>query len=275
MKSQISFPISFLCVGISTLVLPSCGQRAAISKQTLIIGENNLTEVDARGSVLPPKLRPLINAFGMLDIGCTVTHIGNHIAITAGHCVPKSVKVGAEAPCWPNATIQWGYRIGVRNMPFSHCVRVLAAEFDLFKKDYAILRVDNAPKEKIEVEPNIQPKLGAGITMFGHPNKRTLEWSKYCVVGAPPKDYQSGEYFGHQCDSEPGNSGSVIIDVKTLRVVGIHNGGEFPTNYATFTTNSSFSQELLALGAIVANGTDVSQEPADAETPDALLVSQP
>jgi V8-like Glu-specific endopeptidase len=185
-----------------------------------------------------------MDAFGILSSGCTATHIGQGLVLTAGHCVPGSVERGARAGCWKDASIQWTYRAGTPLGEVSSCVRVLHAEFELFQKDFAILAVENPPKAFVDVDREARPKSGAGLTLFGHPQKRPLEWSRYCVLTEAPRSYQKGFYFGHQCDTEPGNSGSVVIDVKNLRVVGIHNGGEVPLNYATFVVNSPLGEAL-------------------------------
>lgn len=69
---------------------------------------------------------------------------------------------------------------------------------------------------------------------------RSLEWFKVCKVTAHEHVASASVHqFAYQCDTESGSSGSAVIDVKTLQIVGIHNGrGSFfePYNYATLAT---------------------------------------
>ena len=51
-----------------------------------IIGTDDMIEVSGDGANLPEKLRPLVNAFGWTNYGCTVTHIGRGYVISDGHC---------------------------------------------------------------------------------------------------------------------------------------------------------------------------------------------
>jgi V8-like Glu-specific endopeptidase len=235
---------------VPILLTTACGSHQSFSETSKIIGSNDLVKVTESGDNIPENLRPIIGAFGMLELGCTVTHIGMGLAITAGHCVDVSVKRGLDAPCWEKMTIRWNYRTGIENTSQSTCVRVLAAEFTK-SFDYAVLAVDNPPNEKLDIDFSARPANDTPITIFGHPRKRSLEWSQYCVV-RPMSDQTSdkepfdpnGSFFRHQCDTEAGNSGSAIIDATTLKIVGIHNGGVLPWNVATFLAKSTFEDKI-------------------------------
>ena len=52
-----------------------------------IIGANDLVVVSPNKENIPFKYRDLVEAIGMMDVGCTVTHIGSGYAVTAGHCI--------------------------------------------------------------------------------------------------------------------------------------------------------------------------------------------
>jgi hypothetical protein len=138
--------------------------------------------------------------------------------------------------------VEWGVRKDKAAFLTSNCVKILAYETN-DDRDYAIYMVDKAPDVSIDVDLSARIALEATITIFGHPQLRPLEWSKVCVVkpnkGNPDQSQDWGIHqFAHQCDTEPGNSGSTVIDDTTLRVVGIHDGGLAPWNYATHITDT-------------------------------------
>ncbi len=236
---------------IPALLVTACGNHQSVSDTSKIIGSNDLVKVTTNGDNLPENLRPLIGAVGMLELGCTVTHIGNGLLVTAGHCIDASVKRGPDAPCWDKMTVRWNFRAGLENNEISHCVRVLGAEFNK-QFDYAVLIVDNPPPEKVDVDFSVRPNNDTKITLFGYPMKRPLEWSQFCVVrpttdqrsSSPNSHYTGKDRFLHQCDTEAGNSGSAIIDSTTLKIVGVHNGGQEPWNVGTFVVDTPLAELL-------------------------------
>jgi len=201
-----------------------------------IIGSNELTPVLNDGANIPAKYRSMIDAFGKISMGCTATHIGNGLAITAGHCFEAPEKRIDNKPC-DNITIDWGYRKDKAPYLRSKCVVILAAELN-DQRDYAIFRVDVAPPVSVELDLSARPKSGTAITIFGHPQLRPLEWSQTCTLESSTNGNWGKDQFSHQCDTEPGNSGSTVIDDTTLKIVGIHDGGRVPWNYATFLVNT-------------------------------------
>jgi hypothetical protein len=205
-----------------------------------IIGTNDLEPVLQNGANIPSKYSTLIDAFGLISMGCTATHIGNGLVLTAGHCFNGPAKRGSQADCskW---VIQWGLRKDATPYLVSRCKEILAYELN-DDRDYAIFTVDNAPSAYVEVDLTEKPANGAVITIFGHPQARPLEWSKTCVVEPGSKGKWGADEFSHQCDTEPGNSGSTIIDDTTLKVVGIHDGGRAPWNYGTYLLSTPIAE---------------------------------
>jgi V8-like Glu-specific endopeptidase len=210
-----------------------------------IIGDNDLTPVLENGANIPEKYRPLINAFGMMNMGCTATHIGNGIAITAGHCFQGRVSEDRQdnVPCGTSTTIKWGFRKDAPEYLTSKCVTILALQKNK-DRDYAIFTLDNVPGSSVEVDLSARPIDKTAITIFGFPQKRPLEWSKTCVVRPGSVGKWGSDMFSHQCDTEPGNSGSTVIDDTTRKVVGIHDGGIAPWNYGTYLVNTPLAEIL-------------------------------
>jgi hypothetical protein len=246
--------VTSLLVSFASLTLAACGavssERATSTVSTAngpvtfthpandpsfiekIIGTNELMPVIENGANIPAKYGPLINAFGLISMGCTATHIGNGLAITAGHCFDARSKRGKLADCskWE---IKWGLRKDAEPYLVTKCKSVLAYELNK-DRDYAIFTVDQIPSAFVEVSLSAPAKIGSTVTIFGHPQGRPLEWSQTCTLEDASKGDWGKNQFSHQCDTEPGNSGSTVLDDTSLKVVGIHDGGRAPWNYATF-----------------------------------------
>lgn len=246
--------ISMICSAALAHSACSFDPQITHSSVSKIIGENSLTPVLGGGENLPEALRPLIAAIGLLEIGCTVTHIGNGLVITAAHCIPQSALKPEQclSEGLPGMNIQWGYIEGKTLGPISRCLKLIARELSS-SSDFAVLHVEQAPASKIEMEMLNRPREGQRITLFGHPKKRPLEWSQYCGIAPLPQIWTVGispdeqkNIFAHQCDTESGNSGSAIIDAETLKVIGIHHGGKDDWNTATWTVQSELSATVQA-----------------------------
>ncbi len=221
-----------------------------------IIGENNLVPVKVDGSNLEANLRNVIDAFGLININgqgaCSATHLGNGYALSAGHCFLDENNPAAQTATNKDCTtvkVYWGYRGSPKTgnaKPLitltSQCLKVVYAELSK-SRDFAIFKVDQAPKAKIAISTDTKrTPTGTKLTIFGYPQARPLEWSQYCalqpksVIGAGAGAVVSE--FAHQCDTEPGNSGSSILSITsmgTVKVVGIHDGASpADYNYGTF-----------------------------------------
>ncbi len=233
-----------------------------------VIGTDDKIIVDGEGLNIPARYRPLLNAFGLLSMGCSATHVGNGIAITAGHCFNAPTTKAFDRPC--SDTVEWGYRKNATVNLTSNCIRILEMQTN-DNTDYAIFKVDAVPSVKVLVDLDTRPQHGIDLDIFGHPQARPLEWSPAGSRSTPPcrlvvnaqadGGFDGTDMFNHQCDTEPGNSGSSILDDATLKVVGIHNGGLTPWNYATYLIDTPLAQYMGA--------SDGGTPTVDAGTPDA------
>jgi V8-like Glu-specific endopeptidase len=212
----------------------ACGfgaQKAA--EEATIVGANDLTPVGENGIQVPEKYRGIINAFGLVSMGCTATHIGNGFAITAGHCFQRhmSAEKTENAPC-KETSIQWGFRKIAPPAFESQCELIIASEWSHFR-DFAVIKLNNVPPVFVPMDLSSRPQLNTKITIFGYPLGRPLQWSKTCAI-LPPVLGRGVEQFSHECDTEPGSSGSAILDDTSLKIIGIHNGFAVPSNYGTY-----------------------------------------
>lgn len=218
-----------------------------------IIGENDLVAVDATASNIPAHLAPLVDAFGIMNMGCTATHIGNGIVLTAGHCFWAPRLLTKDISC-DEVTIDWGVREGKEAYLQSKCEMVLFAQTNkLIGSDFAILKVSPVPPVAIPVELERKSVVGDIITIFSHPEELPLQWSKTCGVEESTDLIFAKEALQHKCDTNPGSSGATILDATTGKVVGIHGGGRLTSetegmNYGTFMTNTEITESLKSIG---------------------------
>jgi V8-like Glu-specific endopeptidase len=221
-----------------------------------IIGENNLVKVKADGSNVDSSLRGLLNAFGLITIGgngaCTATHLGNGYVLTAGHCFVADEtnpnQTYANKDC-SDIKVYWGYRGSPATgsakpavSKISQCTKIIYGELTP-ASDFAIFKVDSAPNAKIAIATETKRTVSnTKLTIFGYPQARPLEWSQFCAL-KPNSAVSLGGFKGpstfvHQCDTEPGNSGSSIIAINAsgvAKVIGVHDGSTpAEYNYGTF-----------------------------------------
>lgn len=244
-----------IVLAISLNFLPACGSQPSISSAPrTIVGGNDFKPVGTDLKGLPENLRPLADAIGLFGIGCTGTHIGDGIVVTAGHCfqnllVHENSAAVDHVSCQNfephNTDIEWGFRSYNQAgddvfTSVSHCLEVIHAEWN-GQKDYAIIRMDNPPAVAIPMDFSVHVPTNQEITILSHPNGRPLEWSQICPTSSADlvTSLNPDTRFIYTCDTEPGSSGAAVIDLKTLHIVGIHNGGTTddqgePWNYATF-----------------------------------------
>ena len=245
---------------IATLLVAGSFSQAAVQEK--IIGENDLVLVNAEGTNVPLRYRNLINAFGKLTMGCTATHIGFGYVLTAGHCFWAPPTVQKDLDC-SDQKIEWGLRDGKEPYMTSQCEKIVIEQMDN-QNDYAILKVSPVPPVAIAPELNRRAAIGDTLTIFSHPNELPLHWSRMCGVEKVQHSDLPEKSLKHKCDTNPGSSGATIINVLSMKVVGIHDGGigglssVVPNpeldpmytglNYGTFIMNSPLYDALKELG---------------------------
>lgn len=238
---NLSLPLLFKLVGCGSA--PKGGET---SSPKVIIGEKRMVSVNSTGDNIPARYdrSQLLNAIGLMTGNCTAFHLGNGVVATAGHCVQGATAQQTPqdgSPC-QNLSIEWGKIEGAQSAGVSRCVQVLDRKLD-DKQDYALIQVDPAPAASISIAQS-QSFTTSPLTIFGYPKGNPLAWSETCKLTAPEKEEQVGSRILHQCDTEPGNSGSPIIDDTSLGVVAIHDGGQGEWNYGTL-LSSTPAQELV------------------------------
>ncbi|MFK7824322.1 MAG: serine protease [Oligoflexales bacterium] len=198
------------------IFLFSCGKSQNPSDLSRIIGDNDLEQV-----VMGSDNVTLVRAIGRMRLGCTVTHIGGGIGITAGHCFSRSFFEGIQRnkPCnVERFNMVWGLVKGNETPLVGKCEEIIAFEYSQLR-DYAFVRVDPAPEAYLQLSLAL-PQVGDPISIYSHPRKRPLEWSNYCYVDYVYRDQMDG-LIAYRCDTEIGSSGAPIVN-ELQEIIGIH-----------------------------------------------------
>ena len=222
MKTIVAVAVSFIAVlSLSTTVSHAQVEGVGVARQGLVIGSDDRQLVNNAWLAANPRYRDVVDAIGQLVFPggtCTASYVGGGIALTAGHCVDAPLLGTRNMPC-DKFTIQWGFRVDSPPYLTSQCKRILSARQSP-PYDYAVLEISPFPRTEIRAVQNAGGTSGVtspGV-MLGHPGGGPLRWSGTCYL--PP--YASA--IAHQCDSEPGSSGSLILEEKFLLAIGIHYG---------------------------------------------------
>ena len=216
-----------------------------------IIGVNDLIAVNEDASNIPLHYRSLVDAFGMLSMGCTATHIGHGVVISAGHCFEAPPEAIENQLC-ADISVAWGLRGQKTAYLVSKCEKIILAQRSQ-RGDFAIIQVSPAPT--VAIAPDLQRRavIGDTLTLFSYPDGQPLSWSQLCGVERKPDLALPANSIQHQCDTNPGSSGAAIINALSLKIVGIHDGGRVDEygqgmNYGTFITDSPLFEKLVSLG---------------------------
>tara|TARA_B110001454_G_C12723272_1_gene436181 strand:- start:17077 stop:17823 length:747 start_codon:yes stop_codon:yes gene_type:complete len=215
-----------------------------------VVGQDNTRLVDANMLSIPFKYRDIAESVGLMSMGCTATHIGNGLVISAGHCFEEG-KIARYRSICGGIQVFWNVREGRQPSGVSNCRQLLVLELNN-QKDYALFRVDNPPRSAVKIRLSGRPALGTRVTIFSHPFKNPLTWSGTCEIRRALNFGLPLHAIHHTCDTNPGSSGAAIIDAMTLEVVGIHGGGvsvgSTGANYATYIDWTYIPAVLQRLG---------------------------
>ena len=208
----------YFVLGMGLLV--GCGQKTPTQHVRVAIGED--TQMPIQGAV-SEEFRQMTGAIGLMTGNCTVFHLGDGIAATAGHCFEASSKKSERRPCLTKQ-IQWQMD-GESKEHVSQCVEILVLEHDE-ERDFALFRVDPIPASFVALSSS-PPKALDPLVILGHPEGKPLHVSKDCNLTRA----LNGNQFAHNCDTKPGNSGSPVFHADTGEVLLLHDGGADDENY--------------------------------------------
>ena len=156
---------------------------------------------------------------------CSAFMISHDTAITAGHCF--------EYDSCDESYLVFNYELSgktrsIKPMQRYKCSSIesinipVISPFQTYESfdsmDYAVFKVTGSPgsvRGSIPLESETV-KMGTPLIMIGHPSGGPKKIADSCKVW-----WLGNELFGHDCDAFHGNSGSVILNASSLRVVGI------------------------------------------------------
>ena len=149
------------------LVSTACAPEAKNdSSLKVIIGENDLSFYRQNNYIS--------NSIGKMALGCTATHIGDGLVLTAGHCL-------ADDHC--NAKkydITWDYRINnKKSNKKSKCLEIVETADHIYA-DYAILKYSNPPHYSLPISREREIQLGEKLIIFSYPEGRVLSKLDWC-----------------------------------------------------------------------------------------------
>ncbi len=151
-----------------------------------------------------------------VNVGCSGTLISDDLFISAGHC---GYLVGD--------TVRFDYQVSPTGAPRpvrDFTVAQVVEQEHNATWDYAIVRLAGSPGREFGHAnlAAIDPPVSSVVTLIGHPSTRAKE-----IHAGPVADYASplgANWFRYWVDTEPGNSGSGILDAQG-RLVGVHTNG--------------------------------------------------
>ena len=220
--------IALVILGILTVGCGPSSQTPQFSNAKSIIGHNDFISApktinDFNSEYLSEEL---LDSIGRMELGCTVTHIGNRLVITAGHCLsPRMFNFTKDRACHKSYPISWGVRGTFPGYLTSRCKKIIAAENSM-ERDFAIIEVDYAPKSEFNLYEYETPERGHMLTIYSHPMKRPLQWSKNCEnLGNGNNGFYYIKRIQYECDTQGGSSGAAVLDAENHEIIAIHNSG--------------------------------------------------
>lgn len=152
---------------------------------------------------------------------CTVSHLGNGYALTAGHCFGQVAFSGIQrtGSCRSSRySVRWGRTYtNPHGYLISRCESIVMREYNA-DRDYAVFKM-SPPYPTHELRPKLDLRgiSGSQITVYSYPAGRPLEMSGYCRV----LDYRDEGPFFYFCDTDSGSSGGPVFNFSG-EIVGIH-----------------------------------------------------
>lgn len=212
-----------------------------------VVGESDFLTVKEDLSNIPQKFWRLADSVGRLSMGCTGTHIGRGLVVTAGHCFDATENLSQSLPC-EKVKIRWGYRGNTQSTLISECRRVVVMQ-NRPGADFALLEMYPAPPSFVVIDSRPLDFDSERATLFSHPKGQPLQWSRYCITKKFNPAPRDPRFLYHECDTNPGSSGAALVLEKNQKLVALHKGGlefvDFGTwNFATRITETPIPRIL-------------------------------
>lgn len=156
--------------------------------------------------------------------GCTGFLVGPNVMVSAGHCFVNEDDCSNKKIIFDvDAQKQTKKGYSVSNSSVFSCKKIINT-IAMDQQDYSIIELDRVAKKRQPLKLNMTSKIDnkAQVFMIGHPLGMPLMLSKATSVANNNDSFQ----FTAGLDSFEGNSGSPVINAKTLQVEGILVNGQ-------------------------------------------------
>ena len=266
MRKSLTFTLSLLLSLLFTLIARAHGAPLAppTASTEQVFGTDDRIAVAPTGANVEARFRGLLDAFGDIGpMGCTATHLGKGLVVTAGHCFKAGPLKQTDVACG-DVTVGWGNRSARGPRLVSKCLKILAMIVDDIQGlDYAFLQVDAYPSVSIALETKVPAHVDDPVTLFSHPFNGILLWSPPCLLQPTTSNVILEAYLFHRCDTVGGSSGAALLSAKTGRIVGVHDGAfGSDASGANFATRIERTPALALLKRVVAAGPPTRLPPA-------------
>jgi V8-like Glu-specific endopeptidase len=160
--------------------------------------------------------------------GCTGFLVAPNILASAGHCFMDESDCATKKIVFDvNSKDQSKKGYSVSSSDVYSCSRIISTMYDMNAPDqidYSLIELDRAPKNRSPLKLNMSKKIEntASVFMIGHPFGMPLILSRDSALMNNNGMYQ----FTTGLDSFEGNSGSPVINSRTLLVEGILVNGQ-------------------------------------------------
>lgn len=155
---------------------------------------------------------------------CTAFLIAPDLMATAGHCIQEAIDCENKIIAFDvNEASQKGDHYKVLNSNIFECQEVVAQSFN-DSGDYSVFRLKKKPRRaSLQLRTKGELTAKEKVLMLGHPLGQPLKLSP----AVSPTDLTNPLLFKAPLNSFVGNSGSPVINARTLKVEGILvNGAE-------------------------------------------------
>ena len=163
---------------------------------------------------------------------CTAALLPGNRLLTNSHCFYNDVMVGAGFTFVQEARINFGYTAAdfTGNVKtYAVSTRELTRDADL---DAMVLQIFGADANEalgghvpMVMQSRVRPRRA--LTMIHHPNGDPQQFSSGTCQVHPDqaKLPEAASQLRHSCETTGGSSGSLLLDARSLAVVGLHNQG--------------------------------------------------